>query len=109
VIGKWVTSDKRVLEISEMETDHIERCIDVLDRRIEHYHRLIAFADTVNGEIARVDADEAAADAMIKSFACASKKGELLRELGIRRHTRHNGTRHDGNSARTTAKRRSEP
>lgn len=83
--GKWVTRDKRVLNISEMETEHIERCIAMLERQIERANFRIGFAETVNGELAREMADEYAMKDLIDNVARGLALADMQQELARRR------------------------
>lgn len=84
--GKWITADHRVLDITAMETDHIERCIAMLGREIKQAEQRVAFASTVNGELARELADEHAAEDMLQNYGRRLKQVELENELARRRN-----------------------
>lgn len=82
-LGKWRTRDGRVLDIAEMGTVHIQRCIAMIDRMLdvenEKHLRAPAYLPE---ELAVEDGRQAAIDALLARYVV--KKRELQAELAKR-------------------------
>ena len=85
--GYWRTKDGRTLVVREMETDHLRRCVAMLDRQASVIDCDVAFFDTVKGEIARESAGDAVGAAMLMAYALRAKQRELESELAARTGT----------------------